>query len=112
MAEEAKDTSWRDLLEKTVELGLGAAELTTEAARKLVDDLVKRGAVTSEDGRKLLADMLERGKAQKEKTDRYVASVVEKLLTRADLARRSALEALERRVAELEQRLSGEQRGG
>jgi polyhydroxyalkanoate synthesis regulator phasin len=109
MGTETKDPSWRDLFEKMVELGLGAALLTTEATKKLVDDLVKRGAVTREDGKKLLADVLEKGKGQKEKMDQHIAGMVEKLLGKADLARRSALEALERRVAELEQKPTRDQ---
>jgi polyhydroxyalkanoate synthesis regulator phasin len=108
MGESAKDTSWRDLLAKTVELGLGAATLTTDATRKLVDDLVKRGAVSREDGKKLLAEMLEKGKDQKQKLEHYIAGIVEKLVTKADLARRSALEELAQRVAELEKRLPRE----
>jgi polyhydroxyalkanoate synthesis regulator phasin len=111
MGKEAQDTSWRELFEKMVELGLGAALLTTEATKKLVDDLVKRGAVTREDGKKLLADVLEKGKGQKEKMDQHIASMAEKLLGKADVARRSAMNALDQRVAELEKRLTRQQGG-
>jgi polyhydroxyalkanoate synthesis regulator phasin len=105
MRDESKVTSWRELLDKTIELGLGAALLTKEAATKLVDDLVKRGAVSKEDGKKLVTEMMEKGKGQKAKMESFMAEVAERVLNRADLARRSTVEDLERRLAALEERL-------
>ena len=105
MSGETKVTSWRELLEKTIELGLGAALLTKESAGKLVDDLVKRGDVSREEGKKLVTDMLEKGKGQKKKMEDFVVEVVERALGKADIARRSQIEDLEKRIAELEDRL-------
>jgi len=97
--------SWRELFEKTLELGLGAALLTKEAACRLVDDLVQRGAVTKGEGKKLLADVMEKGKGQKEKMDAFVAEAVERMLKKADVARQSRVTELERRLAALEEKL-------
>jgi len=105
MSGETKVTSWRELLEKTIELGLGAALLTKESAGKLVDDLVKRGDVSREEGKKLVTDMLEKGKGQKKRMEDFVVEVVERALGKADIARRSQIEDLEKRIAELEDRL-------
>lgn len=105
MSGETKVTSWRELLEKTVELGLGAALLTKESAGKLVDDLVKRGDVSREEGKKLVTDMVEKGKGQKKKMEEFVLEVVEGALGKADIARRSQIEGLEKRIIELEDRL-------
>jgi len=109
MREERRIASWHELFEKTVELGLGAALLTKEAAGRLVDDLVKRGAVSREEGKKLLSHMLEKGKGQKEKMDQHISEVFERLLAKADVARRSSLEELECRVAALEKKLETQQ---
>jgi polyhydroxyalkanoate synthesis regulator phasin len=103
--EERKIQSWRELFEKTMEIGLGAALLTKESATKLADDLVKRGAVTRDESKKLVDDMLERGKGQKERMETFTAEVVERMLDRADLARKSTVDDLERRIASLESRL-------
>jgi polyhydroxyalkanoate synthesis regulator phasin len=105
MPEQSKSASWRELLEKTVELGLGAALLTKDAAKKLVDDLVRRGAMTKEEGSKLVSEMLEKGKGQKEKMEALISETVERVLRKADLARRSSFEELEKRVAALETQL-------
>ncbi len=97
--------NWRDLLERVMELGLGAALLTGEAATKLVDDLVKRGSMTKEEGHKLYGEMMEKGKQQRQRIDEVVAEMVERVLARSDLARRTQVEALEKRVALLEAQL-------
>jgi len=105
MAEQPQGTggaTWRDMFERFVEIGLGAALLTAEAARKLVDDLVKRGSMTKEEGNRLFHDMMERGKEQKQRLDEMVANMIERALERSDVARRSQFEALEKRVALLE----------
>jgi len=99
------------MLEKTVELGLGAALLTKDAAGKLVEDLVKRGKISKEEGSKLVSEMVEKGKGQKAKSEQLIAESGERVLTKADLARRSSLEELERRVAALEGK-SERKRGG
>jgi polyhydroxyalkanoate synthesis regulator phasin len=105
MSEKPKAAGWSDLLEKTVELGLGAALLTKEHATKLIDDLVQRGAFRREEAGKLVSDMMEKGKVQKEKMESFVAEVAERVLAKADLARRTKLEDLEKRIAELEERI-------
>jgi len=106
MSESSKPAGWTELLEKTVELGLGAALLTKERATKLIEDLVKRGAVTREEAGKLVSDMMEKGKTQKAKMETFVAEVAERVLARADVARRSRLDELEKRIAQVEERLN------
>jgi len=103
MSSEMKIGSWRELFEKTIELGLGAALLTKESATKLADDLVQRGAVSREEGKKLVSDMMEKGKGQKKRMEDFVGEIVERSLERADVARRSQIQDLERRVSALEE---------
>jgi len=103
MSSEMKIGSWRELFEKTIELGLGAALLTKESATKLADELVERGTVSREDGKKLVSDMMEKGKGQKKRMEDFVADIVERALERADVARRSQIQDLERRIDSLEQ---------
>ncbi len=97
--------SWHELLEKAVELGLGAALLTKETAGHLADDLVKRGAMTKDEGKKLVSDLLEKGKGQKEKMEEQLTKLVTRVIERSDLARESAVAELERRVAALEAKM-------
>lgn len=106
MSEGAKITSWRELFDRMVELGLGAALLTKESATKLVDELVKKGHISREESKKLVSEMLDKGRGQKQKMDDFVVDAVERALAKADIARRSQIEELERRLEELEKRSS------
>jgi len=110
MPSESNIASWRELFEKTIEVGLGAALLTKESATKLVDELIQRGAVTKTEGKKLVADMLEKGKHQKQKMEDLIAEVVQRVMDKADVARRSHIEELQRRIADLEERLDTQRR--
>lgn len=105
MTDQPKAGSWHDVLEKALELSIGAALLTKDAVSKLMDDLVKRGAISKDEGQKLASRMIERGKVQKEKMDVFVGEAVERVLTKGDVARESRVEELERRIAALEDEL-------
>jgi polyhydroxyalkanoate synthesis regulator phasin len=111
MSEGPKTVSWRDLFEKAVDLGLGAALLTKEAVTKLVEEAVKRGSMSKDEGQKLISDLLEKGKQQKEKMEAFVHQTIERILVQADLARQSAVEKLEERVIELEEELKQRRQG-
>ncbi len=111
MSGDQRQVSWHELFEKTIDLGLGAALLTKEAATKLVDDLVKRGSMSKDEGQKMVNDMLEKGKEQKAKIEGFVHQTVDKMLAGADLARQSSIEELERRVVDLEKELKKEREG-
>jgi len=108
---EEHTTTWRDMFDRMMELGLGAALLTKEAASKLVDDMVKRGTVSREDGKKLFHEMMEKGRLQKERMDEVIAETVSHLLEKSDVARRSQVEALEKRLAALEAELRARPQG-
>ncbi|NIM50490.1 MAG: hypothetical protein GTN69_08550 [Armatimonadetes bacterium] len=98
-------TSWHELLNRTVELGLGAALLTRESAQRLADELLKKGEMSREEGKKLVSDMLKKGKDQKQRMEEFVTGIVEHALEKMEVARRAQIEQLEKRVAALEKRL-------
>jgi polyhydroxyalkanoate synthesis regulator phasin len=105
MNPEGEKQSWRDLLTKSLDLGLGALMLTKEAAQKAIDELVSKGEVTKDEGKHLLQRMIERGKEEKERVEKLVKETVDRALEKADLARAAELREARVRLAELEQRL-------
>jgi polyhydroxyalkanoate synthesis regulator phasin len=109
--EQQSGGSWREAFDKLMEFGLGAALLTKEAATKLVDDMVKRGSVTREDGKHLLQEMVEKGKVQRDRMDEVIVETFSRLLERSDIARRSQIETLEKRIAALEAELRARPEG-
>jgi len=105
MASENEHPSWRDILARSVDLGLGALTLTKEAAQKAVDELVHKGEVSKDEGKKLVERMVERGKEQKERIEGVAREAVDKALEKADLARGRELREARAQIAELQQRL-------
>ena len=100
--DERKISSWGDLFVKTIELGLGAAALTAETAQKLVNDLVSRGQVTREEGSNLLDRLLTLGHEQREQIKEMVDKATERAMDRMDLARKSDVDELRKRLDILE----------
>jgi polyhydroxyalkanoate synthesis regulator phasin len=104
--EERRISSWGDLFVQTLELGLGAASLTAESAQRLVHDLVQRGKMNADESESMVDRLLSAGREQREAMRGMVDRAVDETLVRMDLARRSDLDALRRRVDDLEQHLS------
>ncbi|MHB9130954.1 MAG: phasin family protein [Armatimonadota bacterium] len=109
MTDGAKDrtTSWGDLLTQAMELGLGAASLTVETAQKVVNELVSRGQVSKDESAGLVDRLIAMGREQRETMTKTVEQATERAMIRMDLARRSDLEALRKRVSELEEAVLG-----
>ncbi len=93
---------------RTFELGLGAATLTAETAQKVVNDLIGQGEVSREEGANLIDKLIAMGHSQREQLSSMIDKATERALERMDLARRSDLEALRKRVAALEQQVLGQ----
>jgi polyhydroxyalkanoate synthesis regulator phasin len=105
MKGESGHPSWRELLDRSIDLGVGAVLLTKEAAEKAVNELVAKGEVSRQEGKQLLARVMERGKEQKERLEAVVKEAVDRAIEKADLARASELRHARALVAELQQRL-------
>jgi len=97
--------SWNELLEKMIDVGLGAAMLTAETAQKVANDLVARGQVTAEESTGLVDRLLVMGKHQRDMLQETVEKATEKILTGMHLARQSEVDDLCRRVEALERAL-------
>lgn len=93
-------------LRKLTVLGLGLLDLTEERARELADELIKRGEAREDKASQVAKDLLARGEEARKNLQRHVEKGVERVLAKAHLAAAKDLEAIERRVAELEKKLA------
>ena len=73
----------KDLIKKSVLLGLGAASLTKEKVDKLIKELVKRKAITTKDGKWLAKQILKELAKNKERIKRLRKLEVEILGSKA-----------------------------
>ena len=95
-------------LRKMLYLGLGAAAMSRDKIRELIDDLEKRGDVTAEEGKKLYAEVTSRAEEQGRAMNERIRTQICDSLKGMGLADRnqiglleSRFEALERKVNEL-----------
>ena len=102
MNEHRRVNSWGELLEKMVDVGLGAATLTAETAQKIANDLVARGQVTAEESTGLVDRLLSMGHKQRDLLNATVEKATETVLDRMHLARQSEVDQLRQRIEALE----------
>jgi polyhydroxyalkanoate synthesis regulator phasin len=93
-----------DLWRKAKLFSLGMLDFTREKVEALVDDMVKRGELSEQETPQAVAEIMERAKTEQEAFMDKLKAVVEKVVSGAGLARAADLEALQKRVAELEKK--------
>ena len=94
------EDTWR----KAKHFGLGVLDFTREKVEALVNDLVKRGELSEQDTAEAVADIMEKAKSEQAAFLDMLRGVVEKIVAELGLARRSDLEALQKKVEELEKK--------
>jgi polyhydroxyalkanoate synthesis regulator phasin len=94
-----------ELWRKAKLFGLGVLDFTKEKVEALVEDMVKRGELSETDTPRAVAELMEKAKSEQEAFMDKLKGVVEKVVSGAGLARTADLEALEKRVADLEKKL-------
>lgn len=103
-----------DALRKLLLAGLGTLDLTEEKARAIFNDLVARGEMSEKDARELLSGWAKRASEGRGRLQQDVEDAVNRAMNAMGLAKRTEIETLNARIAELEQRLAAERaaRGG
>ena len=96
-----------EALRKLLLAGLGTLDLTEEKARAVFNDLVARGEMSDKEARELIANWTKRASEQRGRLREDVDQAVNRTLEAMGLARRTDLDALNARLAELERKLSG-----
>jgi len=99
-------------LRKLLFAGLGTVDLTEEKLKAIFDDLVARGEVSEKDARQLISDWAKRASEQRAKIQQQVDEAVRGALERLGVCRRTDLEKLESRIADLERRVPREPDAG
>ena len=95
----------KEILEKAVNLGLGALLLTKEKVEDVVSELVKKGEVGEEDGKKLISDLLEKGEKGKKEIEAKLKRIAEDITAELDLPLRKELDELKSEIQRLKEKL-------
>lgn len=96
-----------DIWRKAKHFGLGVVDFTKEKVEALVGEMVKRGELTEQESPGAVAEIMEKARAEQEAFTEKLTSLVEKVIAQMGLARAADLEALKKRVEELENKVAG-----
>ena len=96
-----------EALRKLLLAGLGTLDLTEEKVKAVFNDLVARGEMSEKDARELISNWTKRATEQRGRLKDDVEQAVNKTLEAMGLAKRSDLDALNARLAELERKVAG-----
>lgn len=92
-----------DIFKRTILAGIGSLAMTYDKANKLVNELVEKGQLTVNQGKELNEELkrtIEKNKADKDlEVEDYVNSL--------NLATKTDMENLNKRIYELEKRING-----
>jgi len=93
------------LVEKSMLAGLGMITLTRDKIVRVVDGLVKEGAVTAEESRGLVDKLVAKGEAEREKLRTRAREEVDKTRSGVTPASRQDIEELNCKIDELTARV-------
>lgn len=96
----------RDVIERTLLVGLGAAALTVDRAQKVVDDFVRRGQLSAEEGRDMVEGLASRSRDEARSALKSADSSVQSVFRELGIASRRELEDMDFRLRQIEHRLT------
>ncbi len=95
----------RDIIERTLLVGLGAAALTMERVQAVADEFVRRGQLSKEEGRQLVDDMASRSRGEARSVLRTADSGLQSAYRELGISTRREAEDLDFRIRQLEHRV-------
>ena len=93
----------KDFLQKAWYFGLGVFDFTREKVEPLVEEMVRRGEISQQESPEAVKELLGRAQEVQAALVDKVKELVNKALAEARPAKAADLEALEQRVAALEE---------
>lgn len=95
-----------DLFKKAISLGVGLTIVSKEKVEKAVEELVKRGELAPSESKALVDRLIERGDEERVQLKSVVQEHVQRVLKDLKVPTAQDVEALEAKIAGLEQRLA------
>lgn len=88
-----------DLFKKTMQMGLGLAEVTREKLEEISKELIKKGEISEKEGRDFVEELSRKSQQARKSLEKRVDEMVAKALARLNVATKDDLAALEKKLA-------------
>lgn len=95
-----------EMIRKVMFIGMGAAAMSWDKMREMLDDLVSRGDLTAEEGKKLYTEMTQKAEEQGKEASQRMNVQLRQMLKDLGVANGDRVNILERRIEALENRLN------
>jgi len=95
-----------DFFEKIYLSGLGTISITKEKAERIVNELISRGKLEKSKKKETIDGLMKKGKDIKKNLEKLTETKVKRMLDRMELATKSDVKSLKKRIAVLEKKLS------
>jgi len=99
-------SSIREIIERTLLVGLGAASLTIDRLQAVADEFVKRGQLSTEEGRQLVENLAARSKDEAKSALRTAESGLQSAYHELGLSTKREFEDMDFRMRQLEHRIA------
>lgn len=96
-----------DIIKKTLLAGIGAAVVTREKIEGALDEFVRQGKVSSDEARQMADKIAADGRREFDTMSQQLNDLIRERFSRADQKYEDRINALEARVAALEQAKAG-----
>lgn len=90
-----------DIIKEMMDLGLGAVLLTEKKAKKLVNELIKKGKLKQKEGKNLMDELIKKGKAEGKDFERRLAQIISAKLSKLDIATKADIRRLENEIKKI-----------
>ncbi len=90
-----------ELIKKAILASLGVLSLTREKAKKLAEDLVKRGELAKTEESEFVKDLITQVEKSKVEVEKKIEKIVEKTLKKLNIPTRKELDTLKAKVDKL-----------
>ena len=94
-----------ETLRKAMLFGVGAAAMSWDKVRQVIDDLVERGEITTEEGKKLYTELTARIEEEGRSMNERIRTQVRTMLKELGVADRAQVAMLESRIEALERKI-------
>jgi polyhydroxyalkanoate synthesis regulator phasin len=95
-----------EFFEKIYLTGLGTISITKEKAERIVNELISRGKLEKSKKKETIDGLMKKGKDIKKTLEKMMETKAKRILERMDLATKSDVKLLKKRIEVLEKKLS------
>lgn len=94
-----------EIINKVINLGLGAVLLTKENIEEVIDEMVKKGEIKKDEAKAQVNELLKKVLSSKQEVESKIERIVENMLHKLDIPTRKELQQMQKKLDEIIKRL-------